>query len=126
MDYNKQIFDGKTIADLLKEIHDNHNQKKDEIDKVIETITEHVNDVGSSITLGPIIKDYLDVGVKNDDLLIKMISIIQKSEIKLMVGANEEEFGFTKEDLEQLQKQSQDIQKELEGKGTGKLISLNG
>ncbi len=80
MDFNSiTLFGKKTFADLLKEIHTNSSNKEKEIRILIDNLKPLINSAGDAVIIVPLIKDYLDVSVKNDDLLIKMAGIIQRS-----------------------------------------------
>jgi hypothetical protein len=80
MDFNSiTLFGKKTFADLLKEIHTNSSNKEKEIRNLIDNLKPLITSAGDAVIIVPLIKDYLDVSVKNDDLLIKMAGIIQRS-----------------------------------------------
>ena len=79
MDMNQQIFDGKSFSDLLKDIYDNSMHKKKQINKLTEELSNFVKRVSDVAVISPIIKEYLDVGVKNDDHLIKIAAIVQRA-----------------------------------------------
>ena len=87
MDKNDiEIFDGKSLSDLLKDIYDNSVHKKTQIDKLTEELSKFVNRVSDIAVISPIIKEYLDVGVKNDEQLIKIAQVAAK-----LVGATNKE-----------------------------------
>jgi hypothetical protein len=80
MDFNNiTIFGKKTFADLLKEIHTNSSNKEKEIRILINNLKPLITSTGDAVIIVPLIKDYLDVSVKNDDLLIKMAGIVQRA-----------------------------------------------
>ena len=80
MDFNSiTLFGKKTFADLLKEIHTNSSNKEKEIRLLIESLKPFITSAGDAVIIVPLIKDYLDVSVKNDDLLIKMAGIVQRA-----------------------------------------------
>jgi hypothetical protein len=80
MDFNNiTIFGKKTFADLLKEIHTNSSNKEKEIKALINNLKPLITSTGDAVIIVPLIKDYLDVSVKNDDLLIKMAGIVQRA-----------------------------------------------
>lgn len=80
MDFNTiTLFGKKTFADLLKEIHTNSSNKEKEIRALIDNLKPFITSAGDAVIIVPLIKDYLDVSVKNDDLLIKMAGIVQRS-----------------------------------------------
>lgn len=80
MDFNSiTLFGKKTFADLLKEIHTNSSNKEKEIRNLINNLKPLITSTGDAVIIVPLIKDYLDVSVKNDDLLIKMAGIVQRA-----------------------------------------------
>ena len=80
MDFNTiTLFGKKTFADLLKEIHTNSSNKEKEIRALIDNLKPFITSAGDAGIIVPLIKDYLDVSVKNDDLLIKMAGIVQRA-----------------------------------------------
>lgn len=80
MDFNTiTLFGKKTFADLLKEIHTNSSNKEKEIRALIDNLKPFITSAGDAVIIVPLIKDYLDVSVKNDDLLIKMAGIVQRA-----------------------------------------------
>ncbi len=94
MDFNSVVLFGKkTFADLLKEIHSNSSNKEKQIKEMIEQLKPFITSAGDAVIIVPLIKDYLDVSVKNDDLLIKMAGIVQRS----MNTKNGEDEGFLSE-----------------------------
>ena len=71
-------FDGKKLSDLLKEIHDNAVEKRTNISSVITQLTGLIKTAGDATMLAPLIKDFYDVGVKNDDQIVKVATIVQR------------------------------------------------
>ena len=79
MDMNQQIFDGKSFSDLLKDIYDNSREKETQIKILIKELQPLIKNIGDATVIVPLIKEYLDVGVKNDDHLIKIAAIVQRA-----------------------------------------------
>jgi hypothetical protein len=111
MDFNSiTLFGKKTFADLLKEIHTNSSNKEKEIRNLIESLKPFITSVGDAVIIVPLIKDYLDVSVKNDDLLIKMAGIVQRamnsntSEDSLLLTDSDKEMLF--QSMQQLDEQA--------------------
>ena len=100
MDNNKEIFKGKTFSDLLKEIYDNSTKKEKQINSLIQELRPLVKNIGDATVIVPLIKEYLDVGVKNDDHLIKMAAIIQRAMSRTESDGGE--FQLTDEERQQL------------------------
>ncbi len=113
MDFNSvTLFGKKTFADLLKEIHTNSSNKEKEIRGLIESLKPFITSAGDAVIIVPLIKDYLDVSVKNDDLLIKMAGIVQRamnsssSEDNMLISDAEKEMLF--ESIQQLNTKSEE------------------
>ena len=97
--FNDEIFEGKSFSDLLKEIHTNSKRKEKQINSLIAQLQPLVKNITDATILVPLIKDYLDVGIKNDDALIKMAGIIQRA----MVRSESEGSDFNLSDDEKKQ-----------------------
>lgn len=80
MSENREIFKGKSVEDLYKEIYTNSKSTKSRVNDLIKVMTDKVENTADAIRIMPMIKDYLDVGVKNDEHLIKLAQIIQRSD----------------------------------------------
>jgi altronate dehydratase len=79
MDFEQKIFGQKSFSDLLKNIYDNSREKEKQIKDLISGLKPLVTDTQSALMVVPLIKEYLDVSVKNDDSLIKMAGIVQRA-----------------------------------------------
>ena len=78
MDSDTEIFKGKTFSSLVKDIYFNSNHKKEQINQLIKDLRDMVKDLGSATVIAPMIRDYIDVGVKNDDQLVKLSAVLQR------------------------------------------------
>ncbi len=99
-----ELFPGKNLSGLFKDIYDNQQNKKQRISELIAEMKKVIRHAGDMAVIGPIIKDLVDTSVKNDDSLIKMAAIAQR-----IIGAQhkaEGDTGFLSDDeKEQLLKQ---------------------
>ena len=78
-DFEVEIFKGKTLDSLFKDIYNNSTEKREEIYEVITTLQNTIGtDKQRAILLSPTIVDFMDVAVKNDEQLIKLATVIQK------------------------------------------------
>ena len=73
-----QLFDGKNLLSLFKDIYENQQNKKKNISELIESLRKLIKNVGEATIIAPIIKDLIEVSVKNDDHLIKLATIAQR------------------------------------------------
>ena len=76
---NQILFDDKSFSDLLKEIHGNQRKKAKQLAQLISELRPLVQSLGDATVVVPLIKEYMEIGVKNDDALIKMAIIIQRA-----------------------------------------------
>jgi hypothetical protein len=77
-DMNLEIFGGKTFSSLLQDIYRNSTEKKTQIGKLIEQLRPLVTNATEAAVIVPMIAEYLDVAVKNDEQLVKMAAIVQR------------------------------------------------
>lgn len=78
MDNDIEIFKGKNFSDLCKDIVKNSEEKKNQIDILITDLREMIKTVNDATMIVPLLKEYFDVGVRNDEQLIKLAAIIQR------------------------------------------------
>ena len=96
-----EVFEGKTLADVFKDIYNNSESNKKQIEVLMKDLLKFVTDTASAVALVPILKEYLDVAVRNDEQLIKLASIVQKLASAEAKGS-ENEFGLSELEKEQL------------------------
>ena len=75
---DSDIFGDKKLKDLFQEIYNNQKKKEKQISALIEELKPLIGDIGDATLVVPLIKEYLEIGVKNDEQLIKMATIIQR------------------------------------------------
>ena len=75
---NQILFDDKSFSDLLKEIHGNQKKKAKQLASLISELRPLVQSLGDATVIVPLIKEYMEISVKNDDQLIKMAAIVQR------------------------------------------------
>ena len=97
-----KLFDGKNFSDLLKEIYDNSKNKKVQVDLLISDVLAYITDAGSAVEIVPLLKELLDVGVKNDEQLVKLATVVQRLIAAENKGGSESEFGLSDKEKEQL------------------------
>ena len=109
---NQILFDDKSFSDLLKEIHKNQSKKSKQLASLIAELRPLITNLGDATVVVPLIKEYMEISVKNDDQLIKMAAIVQR----LSTGnATTGDGGMlTEEEMEQLQSVAEEISKTVE------------
>ena len=97
---DKKIFGKKKFSDILEEIYTNQKKKEEQISTLISELKPLIQDIGDATLVVPLLKEYLEISVKNDEQLIKMATIIQRA---LNTGKeNEDDFGLSEDEKKQL------------------------
>ena len=80
MDFSQvKLFGKKNFSDLLKEIHTNQKDKETQLRSLIEGLKPLITSPGEATMIVPLIKEYMELAIKNDDALIKMAGIVQRA-----------------------------------------------
>jgi len=101
------IFGKKKFSDILEEIYTNQNEKKRQVTALISELKPLISDIGDATLVVPLIKEYMEIGVKNDEQLIKMATIIQRA---VNSTSTEGEYTISEDEKEQLLQAMQDLQ----------------
>ena len=114
-----KIFGDKNFSDLSQEIYENNKLKKTQIDLLIQEVHGYIQGIEDIAIVGPIIKELMDVGIKNDDNLVKLATLYQRimskqtideSGVSLLSDEEKEQLMASLEDVaEDLQKKKDDI-----------------
>ena len=78
MEKDFKIFGDKNFSDLSQEIYENSKLKKTQIELLVQEVHGYIQGIEDIAIVGPILKELLDVGVKNDDNLLKLATVIQR------------------------------------------------
>ena len=100
MDKNDELFKGTSFADLMSDVYHNSKKKDRQINVLISELRPLIKNIGDATVIVPLIKEYLEIGVKNDEQLIKMATIIQR--VMNNNGTAENGFGISEEEKAQL------------------------
>ena len=68
----------KKLENLFTEIHDKQKQRDNQISTLISELKPLISDIGDVTVIVPHIKSYLDLGVKNDEILVKLAGLVSK------------------------------------------------
>ena len=117
MSDDKEIFEGKTFQDLTRDIYENTTKRKVQIDLLISEIHGFITTIDDVVMVAPIIKEYMDTAVRNDEHLVKLAGVLQRI-ISKSQGDNDESMLLSDEEKEELmgtlQDTVDDLQKESE------------
>lgn len=107
------IFEGKNLSTLLKEIHDNAISKRKSINAIIELLTGMIRTADDAVVLAPILREFLDVGVKNDDQIIKVATIVQRITSAESYGGSVSDTILSEAEKEQLLRNALDVEEQM-------------
>ena len=110
------IFKKKKFSDILSEIYDNQKRKETQITGLISELKPLISDIGDATLIVPLIKEYMEIGVRNDEQLIKMATIVQRA---LNNSGGEESMGITEEEKQQLMEELDKLNTNFEQKKDG-------
>jgi hypothetical protein len=113
MDFEFEIYKGKKFSSLLKDIVVNSEDRNDTIEKLIDDLRIMVKTPNDAIIIIPLIKEYLDVTVKNDEQLVKLAAIVQRLAGNSAGKDGEGAFGLSEEERKQLMEEANTIAKEV-------------
>jgi hypothetical protein len=102
MDLNFEIYKGKNFSSLCKDIVKNSENKKDQIDILISELRTLIKTVNDAVIIVPLIKDYYDVGIKNDEQLVKLASVVQRLVAKSETSGEGPAMVLSEEERKQL------------------------
>ena len=109
-----EIFDGKSLSSLFKDIYDNTEFNRKQLDVLTRELVQFIKDGDTAVQIVPMIKEYLEINVKNDDQLIKMAGIVQRLISAENRGGAEDEFGLSEEEKSQLLSGIEDTIKDIQ------------
>ena len=113
MSNEKEIFEGKTFQDLTKDIYENTTKRKTQIDLLISEIHGFITTIDDVVLVAPIIKEYMDTAVRNDEHLVKLAGVLQRI-ISKSQGDSDESMLLSDEEKEELMGTLQDTVNDLQ------------
>ena len=113
MSLDKTIFKNKTLSDLFGEIYENSSSTRAQVKGLIAELKPLIENIGDATLIVPMMKEYMEIGVKNDEHLIKLATVIQRIEaIQARVGDGEMfDFSELQDLLEESEETANDIKK---------------
>jgi len=113
MSDEKEIFEGKTFQDLTKDIYENTTKRKVQIDLLISEIHGFITTIDDVVMVAPIIKEYMDTAVRNDEHLVKLAGVLQRI-ISKSSGESDESMLLSDAEKEELMGTLQDTVNDLQ------------
>ena len=102
MSQDYELFEGKSLSSLFKDIYDNSVHNKKQLEVLVKEVAGFIKDGDMAIQLIPMIKEYLDINVKNDEQLVKLATVVQRLIAAEAKSGSESEFGLSDKEKEQL------------------------
>ena len=98
-----EIFEGKTLSDVFKDIYDNSHTNKKQLEVLMKEVVGFIKDGDTAVQIIPMLKEYLEINVKNDEQLVKLATIVQRiTAAEGKVSDSGDEFGLSDAEKEQL------------------------
>ncbi len=117
MSLDKTIFRDKSLSDIFGEIYDNSTATRAQVRGLIGELKPLIENIGDATLIVPMIKEYMEIGVKNDEHLIKLATVVQRIEAIQAKSSDGEMFDFSElqdllEESEETAQNVDDIQKD--------------
>ena len=102
MSIDYELFEGKSLSSLFEDIYKNTEYNRKQLDILTKELVQFIKDGDTAVQIVPMIKEYLEINVKNDDQLVKMAGIVQRLISAEGKAGSEDEFGLSDTEKEQL------------------------
>ena len=113
MDKDTELFKGKTFSDIMSDVYNNSKKKDRQLKLLIAQLEPLVKNLSDATVIVPLIKEYMEVSIKNDDQIVKLAAIVQRM-MKDANSGDEGGFGLTPEEKKQLMSNAEAIDKSIE------------
>lgn len=91
MPFNDIIFADKTLSDMFSDVYKNTERKREQINQYVTSMVKLIKTPEDASVLGPVIKDFLEVNVKNDEHIVRLVQIAQRLVSVNMKGTGDNE-----------------------------------
>jgi hypothetical protein len=109
-----EVFEGKSLSDVFKDIYDNTEKNRQQLDVLTRELVGYIKDGDTAVQIVPMLKEYLEINVKNDDQLVKIAAIVQRLLSAEAKGGSEESFALSDTEKEQLMKAVEDTAEDVQ------------
>ena len=109
-----EIFDCKSLSYLFKDIYENTKTNKEQLEVLMKEVVGFIKDGDTAVQIIPMLKEYLEINVKNDDQLVKVAAIVQRIIAAENKGGSDDEFGLSDKEKEQLMGAIEDAATDLQ------------
>ena len=109
-----EVFEGKTLSDVFKDIYDNSNKNKTQLEVLMKEVVGFIKDGDTAVQIIPMLKEYLEINLKNDEQLVKLATIVQRMATAGNKGDDDDNFMLSDREKEQLMSNIQSTVEELQ------------
>jgi hypothetical protein len=110
METDFELFEGKSFKDLCKDIVTNQSRRKAQLEVFIGDLLPMIKTANDAMVVVPLIKQYIDAGITNDEHLVKLAQICQRiMAIQAASEANGGSYGLSEEEKKELMLTINDI-----------------
>ena len=131
MENTEELFKGVSFSDLMSDVYHNSKKKDRQINQLISQLQPLIKTTSDATIVVPLIKEYLDIAVKNDDHLVKLTAIVQRfistkqtitgegsllsedEKKQLLAVANETFENELTEEVERLENEDRDLKQKI-------------
>ena len=115
LDKDTVFFKDKSFSDLLEDVYDNVKTKRTQIDVLINELKPFMKNIGDAAVIVPLIKEYMEVAVKNDEHIVKVVAVIQRLISTGMRGTDDSDI-LTEAEKEQLLHELDEVAEEVQNR----------
>ena len=115
LDKDTVFFKDKSFSDLLEDVYDNVKTKRTQIDVLINELKPFMKNIGDAAVIVPLIKEYMEVTVKNDEHIVKVVAVIQRLISTGMRGTDDSDI-LTEAEKEQLLHELDEVAEEVQNR----------
>ena len=113
LDKDTVFFKDKSFSNLLEDVYDNATLKRSQIDTLIQELKPFMKNIGDAVVIVPLIKEYMEVAVKNDEHIVKVVAVLQRLISTGMRGV-EDDSVLSEAEKEQLLSELEDASESLQ------------
>jgi hypothetical protein len=114
MDKDTQLFKGKSFSDIMADIYTNSKKKDRQLKLLIAQLEPLVKDINDATVVVPLIKEYMEVAVRNDEQIVKLAAIIQRMMKDVNSGDTDGGFGLSEDEKRQLLENAKEIDDKID------------
>ena len=120
-----EVFEGKSLSDVFKDIYDNSKRNKEQLEVLMKEVVGFIKDGDTAVQIIPMLKEYLEINVKNDEQLVKLATIVQRMATAGNKGDDDDNFMLSDREKEQLMKNIENTVNELQDHSDDLTAKLN-